>query len=300
MINGVGASPRMFVDREMPEPDARLTDARLTDVRLTDVATYASPRITGTGGFRITSQSAGRVAFDLNDGYSMDIDETSSAIFVANVARKESVQVWGHAQLALDGTSIGAFAGTTSVVLGNGTKITMETAPEQKSADVFRLDRLTVTRGNDAVVVAGVSQDVGGDLTVTQSRTGHTVDADTRDGLVLERNSFAQWADEYGIVVTPEMLAATQPGGAFGPGSTEMSREEFRSLIARFMSWGLVSSFLSLSLRSLASDLVRQDPNDVARTSEIHRAWLRQAHEAAAVTRSALRHADMRTVALGR
>jgi hypothetical protein len=408
MISGVGASLPTRMAREPVE-----------DLALNGSTIYAKPTVSGVGGFKIMSQAAGRVAFDLNDGYSLSIDESKSAFTVANAAGKETVQVWGAAKLALDGTTLGGFAGTTSLMLGNGTKITMETLPETKSADVFHLDRLTVTQGEKAVIVSGVSQVTSGDLIITQSNSGDTVDDQTRDGLVFqqvapvvqkvvpppapapqqaqvlppapppsvalptpssvpppssplpmppqpvaespsaalqpvvqlssppstapplsvafpppeppqpvapppsappptttttttttisqptgtpppETNTLAGWADEYGVAVTPEMLALTLPGGTFGPGSEMMSVEEFRTLMMRFLSWAQVSSFMSWSTQSLNSDLRRQDPSDIARAADIRRAWARHADERAAATRSSLRSEEMRAMQFSR
>jgi Domain of Unknown Function (DUF1521) len=299
MISGVGASQSMRLTRESVE-----------DLAINSSETYAKPLVSGSGGFKITDQAAGRVAFDLNDGYSMWIDESKSAFTVAN-GGKETVHVWGAAQLALDGTTLGGFAGTTSLVLDNGTKITMETLPETKTSAQFYLDRLTITQGECAVVVSGVSQMTGGDLTVTQSHTGEAIDDRTRDGLVFEQvapaptepagpetNTLIGWADEYGVAVKPEMLAATLPGGTFGPGSERMSFQEFQALIIRFLSWGQISSLMSFTSRSLSSDANRQDPADVARAADIRRAWARHADETAAATRSAIRSSEVRTLEL--
>jgi hypothetical protein len=404
MIPGVGASLPTRMAREPVE-----------DLALNGSTIYAKPTVSGIGGFKIMSQAAGRVAFDLNDGYSLSIDESKSAFTVANAAGKETVQVWGAAKLALDGTTLGGFAGTTSLVLGNGTKITMETLPETKSADVFHLDRLTVTQGEKAVIVSGVSQVAIGDLIITQSNSGDVVDDQTRDGLVFqqvtsdvqkavqprtptptptppqqvqvlppappppssplpvppqpvmqpplqspqsvvqlspppvasppsppptapsllaalppleppqpvvppsspplpttttvsqptgtpspETNTLTGWADEYGVAVTPEMLALTLPGGTFGPGSEMMSVEEFRTLMVRFLSWAQISSFMSWSTQSLNSDLRRQDPSDIARAADIRRAWARHADERAAATRSSIRNEEMRAMQFSR
>jgi Domain of Unknown Function (DUF1521) len=364
MINGVGALPNM-----------RMALDPVEDLAINSTA-YAKPLVSGeSGGFKITSQAEGRVVFDLDDGYSLAVDESRSAVTVAN-AGKETVQIWGEAQMALDGKTLGHFAGTTSLVLGNGTKITMETLSEAKSADIYYLDRLTVTQGERAVVVSGVSQVMGGDLTVKQSQLGHFVDSNTRDGLVFKQvakaalststpqppviiaistsspepmvvtspqspvevvapalavsssstpisvaepalpsvivqptspeppspvvNTLTGWADEYGIAVTPEMLRATLPGGAFGPNSDLLSLGEFRALIMRFLSWGQISSLFSWSTQAVQSDARRQDPSDVARSSEIRRAWARHADELAAATRSAIRNSERRGLELNR
>lgn len=306
MIGCVGASPSM-----------RLTLDPVEDVVINSSATYAEPLISGSGGFRITDQGAGRVAFDLNDGYSMWIDESKSAFTVAN-GGKETVHVWGAARLALDGATLGAFAGTTSLVLGNGTKITMGTLP---ASDMFYLDRLTVTQGELAMIVSGVSQMTGGDLTVTQSQSGVAIDERARDGLVFkqvaptplaappaeptdpvsqETNTLTGWANEYSVTVTPEMLEATLRGGAFGPDSERMSFEEFRALIMRLFSWLQISSAMSFTSRSLNSDFNRQDFADVARAADIRRAWARHADETAAITRSSIRSGEIRALELSR
>lgn len=301
MISGVGASTRIFIEREMAEPMPLVAESMLThpiaasvsataSLPLTaDVTLYDKPQISGSGGFKITDQSIGGISFDLTDGYSMLIDEVQSSVFVANAATKENIRIWGQAEIQLDGADAARFWGTTSVVLGNGAKITLETLPDTKAADVFRLDKLTVTKDERAVVITGVSQDIGGDLLVSQSLDGHNIDEDTRDGLVLERDTVTGWADEYGVEVTQELLDSTAVGAGFGPGSDLMSLDEFRTLISRFMAWGQISTMMSMASRNFTSDLMRQDPNDVARAADIRRSWARHADENAAIERSQLR-----------
>jgi Domain of Unknown Function (DUF1521) len=215
-------------------------------------------------------------------------------VIVANAATNENVRIWGAAQIELDGAQAAQFWGTTSVVLGNGAKITLETARDAKVADIFRLDKLTVTKDERAVVITGVSQDAGGDLTVVQSNDGGNIDEDTRDGFVIERNTLTGWADEYGVAVTQDLLDATAVGGRFGPGSDVMSLEEFRTLISRFLAWGQISAMMSLTSRNYCSDMMRQEPSDVARAADIRRAWARHADEAAAIERGQIQALAMR------
>jgi Domain of Unknown Function (DUF1521) len=310
MISGVGPTPPIFIRLDDNPNPALVADnvfvhpivapvmsaAALPDT--VDVVLYDKPNVSGVGGFTITGQSIGGITFDLTDGYWMSIDERESAIYVASDSTKESIRIWGAAEIQLDGAKAARFWGTTSVILGNGAKITLETIPDTKAADIFRLDRLTVTLEERAMVITGVSSDVGGDLAVKQSNDGHNTDEDTRDGLVLERDTLTGWADEYGVAVTQELLDATAVGGAFGPGSDLMSLDEFRTLISRFMAWGMISSMISLSSRTLSSDMLRQDPSDVARAADIRRSWARHADEAAAFERGQVRAADQRTLEL--
>lgn len=312
MIGAMGAALQSGPMLEPPAPSLSVTDA----------VVYADPLVTGRGGFTIIEQAAGRIGFDLNDGYSMWVDERQSAIDVRNGAEKEAVRVWGAAQLALDGTAIGGFAGTTTLVLTNGTKITIQTMPETWASDIFRLDRLTVTQGERAMILSGVSQERAGDLTVVQSQDGYAIDEQTRDGLVFEQvapdaeataavpasaatlapqdsNTLAGWADEYGVAVTPEMLMTTLPGGDFGPGSDLLSRAEFYSMIMRFLNWGTVSALTSLASNSISSDMRRQDPSDVARNADIRRSWARYADEMAAASRENIRNSELRALERG-
>ena len=310
MISGVGVSPAIFIPLEPDAGPSVIMDSVLTHpiaapvmaaavLPVTvDVVLYDKPKISGIGGFTILGQSIGGISFDLTDGYWMSVDEFESAVFVAHAGTKESVRIWGAAQIQLDGAEAARFWGTTSVILGNGAKITLETVPDAKAMDIFRLDKLTVTKDERAMVITGVSSDTGGDLAVAQSNDGHNIDEDTRDGLVIERDTLTGWADEYGVAVTQELLNATAVGGAFGPGSTLMSLDEFRTLISRFMSWGMISTMMSLSSRTMTSEMLRQDPSDVARAADIRRSWARHADEAAAVERGQVRAAEHRTLEL--
>ncbi len=310
MISGVGPTPPIFIRLDDNPNSTLVADnvfvhpivapvmsvAALPDT--VDVVLYDKPNVSGVGGFAITGQSIGGITFDLTDGYWMSIDERESAVYVASDSTKESIRIWGAAEIQLDGAKAARFWGTTSVILGNGAKITLETIPDTKAADIFRLDRLTVTLEERAMVITGVSSDVGGDLAVKQSNDGYNIDEDTRDGLVLERDTLTGWADEYGVAVTQELLDATAVGGAFGPGSDLMSLDEFRTLISRFMAWGMISSMISLSSRTLNSDMLRQDPSDVARAADLRRSWARHADEAAAFERGQARAAERRTLEL--
>lgn len=306
MINSVGALPPTYLDSPPIAPPLLIEDAILTRPiaapataiavipETADVTLYDRPIVSGIGGFKITGQSIGGISFDLTDGYSLSINELESAVFVANAGTKESVRIWGAAQVELDGAQTARFWGTISVILRNGAKITLETSQDAKIAEVFRLDKLTVTKDECAVVITGVSQEVGCDLKVAQSNDGRKIDEDTRDGLVIERDTLTGWADEYGVAVTQDILNATAVGGAFGPGSDRMSLDEFRTLISRFLAWGQISAMMSLSSRNYTSDMMRQEPSDVARAADIRRAWARHADESAAIERGRARAMAMR------
>ncbi len=281
-----------------------------------DIVLYDRPSVSGIGGFKIIGASMGSIRFDLTKGYSMLVDERESEVVVMHEDTSERIRVWGAAQIELGQAVSARFWGTTTVVLGNGAKITLETKPDVAAATIpdvaaaatipdvaaatksdvaaaetFRLDRLTVTLDERAMVISGASQDKLGDMKIVQSNAGDDVDESTRDGLVVARDPASEWADDYGAAVTQATFDATAIGAAFGPGSTMLSLGEFQSLLSRFLSWGQASAMFATMSYNRSNDITRQDPNDIARTAAIHRAWIRHADEAAAVMRDQIRTA---------
>lgn len=221
------------------------------DVTLYVSATPGEPAVNGEPAFTVTAISAGGIVFDLADGYSMTIDELQSAVFVANALTNESVRIWGAAEIQLDGAEAARFWGTTTVELGNGTKITLETAADALITDLFRLDKVTVTRDDRAMVITGVAETALGDVVVTQSFEGEGVDDATRDGLTLVTDLTGSWSDEYGREVTQDVLDQTAPGERYGPGKNQQSLREVMDVISRFVAYEAVGSLmLSLSNRA--------------------------------------------------
>lgn len=238
----------------------------------TDIALYVAPSedlpaVSGPPAFEVKAISVGGIVFDLSDGYSLTIDEGQSAVFVANAATGESLLVWGAAQIALDGADAARFWGTTSVELGNGTKITMETAADAAIADLFRLDRLTVTQADRAMVITGVSQETLGDLAVVQSLDGEAIDAATRDGLTIVTDLTGRWSDEYGRAITQTVMDQTRPGRRYGPGRTTLSLGEISRAISSFVTYNQIDSLMLTIGRNNSSAAARRDSS-----TEVHRA----------------------------
>jgi hypothetical protein len=146
------------------DPIAAPADAAAMLPETADIALYVAPAeglpaMSGPPAFEVKAVSIGGIMFELGDGYTLTIDEATSSIYVTNAETGESLLVWGAAQIALDGADAARFWGTTSVELGNGTKITMETAVDAAIADLYRLDKLTVTRDDRAMVITGISEE---------------------------------------------------------------------------------------------------------------------------------------------
>lgn len=244
-----------------------------------DITLYVAPSpklpaISGPPAFEVTAVSVNGIVVDLSDGYSLAVDELRSGVFVANAKTSEKLQIWGAAQIELGGADAARFWGTTSVELGNGTKITLETAKDTAMADLFRLDRLTVTRDDRAMVISGVSSEKTGDLTVVQSRDGYAIDDDTRDGLTLAVDSDGEWTDEYGDAVTQATFDKTAPGELYGPGSTRLSVNEIATVVSRFFIFGQVTSMMSNTRWAITSETNHQDTVDAARAADLRRAHI--------------------------
>lgn len=238
------------------------------DVALFVAPAEGLPAISGEPAFEVTAIAVGNVVFDLSDGYSLSIDEAQSAIFIVNAKTGESILVWGAAAISLDGAAAARFWGTTSVELPNGTKITMETVADAAVADLFRLDKLTVTQAERAMVITGIAETTLGDVVVVQSLDGEAIDAATRDGFTLVTDLTGSWSDEYGNAIDQQLLNQTAPGRRYGPGRRTLSLGEISHAISSFVTYNQVSSlFLTLARNAPGEESRRglsQVPRDLA------------------------------------
>lgn len=241
-----------------------------------DVALYIAPAdglptISGPPVFEVRAIAIGNAVFDLSDGYSLSIDELQSAIFVANALTGESILVWGTAQIALDGAEAARFWGTTTIELRNGTKITMETAADAAMADLFRLDKLTVTKDDRAMVITGIGESTLGDLAVVQSLGGEAIDDATRDGFAIVSDVTDSWSDEWGNAVDQALLDETAPGELYGPGSELLSLGEISKTIWKFVSHNQLDSLiLTLNRGRDAAHERRSEATEVYRAMALY------------------------------
>jgi hypothetical protein len=253
-VEGIPASlgpdaPPLVAEVVLLDPIAAPADSIAALPTNADVAIFVAPAgglpaISGEPAFEVKAITIGGVVFDLGEGYSLAIDEAQSAVFVANAETGESMLVWGAAQLSLDGGDGARFWGTTSVELGNGTRITMETIADAAIADLFRLEKLTVTRDDRAMVITGIAETTLGDLAVVQSLDGAAIDAATRDGLTIVTDLTGSWTDEYGNAVTQAVLDQTARGSRYGPGKRTLSLGEVSSAIASFVTYNQIDSLM--------------------------------------------------------
>lgn len=201
-----------------------------------------------TPGAEWTAQMKGsdKASIDLGDGYTLDIDENSSEVVITNAETGEVTRIWGDPHVSIDGRHEYDFWGTTTFTLENGTKITINTEAAADNPNVFYAEKLTITKGDQAIVVDGVSELTKGDLSLSMSNNGELLDAFTRDGFVLNENATGSgWRSELtGEVATQADLDLTRPGALYGPDSTMPSLGELNQALSSFLFFGVVGAMI--------------------------------------------------------
>lgn len=171
------------------------------------------------------------------------LDERNSEIFIKNANTGETTRIWGDPHVDVDGKRAFDFWGTTTFTLENGTKITINTEQYGKNPAEYVSSQVVITKGDNAIVVDGISQNQIGDLSVSMSQNGQLVDAMARDGFTLHENATgSSWRSEFtGQVATQADLNATRVGAEYGPGSDTPSLGESVDFMAGFLALGMLS-----------------------------------------------------------
>jgi hypothetical protein len=220
-------------------------------IRLGMLAQGAAPsQLQQSAGFtaQVTGQNTAKI--DLGDGYHLQIDERNSELTIVNDKTGQSTRVWGDPHVSVNGQHKFDFYGTTTFTLANGTKITINTEQGKGNPNVYFASQVVVTKGSNAVVIDGISQQTKGDLAVTVSDNGFALDAANRDGFTVLENAKG-WETELGQDVTQAQADITRPGALYGPGSDAMSLAEAGTAIGNFLLFGsLLNLGLDASVRS--------------------------------------------------
>ncbi|MGK6318115.1 DUF1521 domain-containing protein [Sphingomonas sp. DT-204] len=192
-----------------------------------------------------TGQSTAKV--DLGDGYRLEIDERNSEMVIVNENTGQSTKVWGDPHVDVNGKRQFDFYGTTTFQLDNGTKITINTEPYAKNPNEYVASQVVVTKGENAVVIDGISQNQLGDLSVGVSTNGYALDAAHRDGFTVHEDAKG-WQTELGSTVTQADADITRPGQLYGPGSVAPSLAEIGDMMGSFLLFGALSFAYQASL----------------------------------------------------
>ncbi len=222
-----------------------------------DPAVKWSTQMTGEGTAKI----------DLGDGYKLDINEKNSEMTIINEKTGEKTRIWGDPHVDVDGKRAFDFWGTSTFTLENGTKITINTEQWKGNPNMYVASQVFITKGDNAIVVDGISQNKLGDLKVTMSNDGKAVDAANRDGWTLHENKTGSgWRTEAGNIATQKDADVTKVGAEYGPGSKKLSEAEFDDLIDGFENFdfgqlvGQIGNFLTFG--SIVNSLVGMATGD--------------------------------------
>lgn len=239
-------------------------------------------------GWKIDRVGVSTARIDL-EGYRLTIDDARAELVLDNMSSGESARVWGHAALEANGVAVGQFWGTTSLELANGILITCGTAPSPDNGNLYQLDRLTITRGLNALVVTAIG-DADGDMRLKGTTHNLSADDETSDGLVIVQTADGcGWVTEDGEPVDAATLMLTAPGALLGPGTPGWSQREFGRLISRF-----VDIFVRGSAMSMANATL-----DFRRSEDVDAANVRAAQRRAALANAMLSGGTMPRRAAG-
>lgn len=195
-----------------------------------------------------SAQSTGQntAEVDLGDGYALQFNERQSEIYIRNAKTGETTRIWGDPHVDVNGERAFDFWGTTTFTLENGTKITINTEQWNGNPNAYVASQVVITRGTNAIVVDGISQNKLGDLSVSMSNNGLAIDAQHRDGFVLHENATGtSWRSEFtGQIATQADLDVTRMGQEFGPGSTIPSLGESVAMMSDFLMLGMIASMM--------------------------------------------------------
>lgn len=279
LASAASASPvdGLTVTRSDPLPAGPLAVAALPDTveialvgAVADAAHFA--RDVGASGWTMQRVGLGSAQIDL-DGYRLTIDDIRAELVVDNLASGQSARVWGDATFEAGEAPVGRFWGTTSLQLANGLFITCGTAPAADNPNLYHLDRLTITKGANAIVVSAIGGAVGDDMAVTGTERGWGLEEDTADGLVLVEGARG-WLTEDRRTADEAYLAQTAPGGDFGPGEEVWSQREFGRVLSRFVHAAFhdaASTRMSTVMYDFASEVRRADDASAASVRAEHR-----------------------------
>ncbi|ANB71917.1 hypothetical protein AYM40_05665 [Paraburkholderia phytofirmans OLGA172] len=146
-----------------------------------------------------TQVNNNKASINLGD-YKLDFDKSDSSMTMTNAKSGDTTKVWGdphldqHANSASKSTAM--FNGPMTFQLPDNTKVTVGTQPAANNKSVSYADQVTITRGNQAYQVSGLSQENKAGLSVQKSRDGRALDAAAPDGYtVVAARDGSGWID---------------------------------------------------------------------------------------------------------
>lgn len=140
-----------------------------------------------------------KTSVDLGD-YKLDFSKSNSSMLLTDKKTGDTTNIYGdpHIEQHANGTNktSAMFNGPMTFMLPDNTKVTVSTQAAKNNPSVSYADQVTITRGNQAYQVTGLSQENQAGLSVQKSKDGRALDAATPDGytIVAARNGTG-WVD---------------------------------------------------------------------------------------------------------
>ncbi|WGS51094.1 DUF1521 domain-containing protein [Paraburkholderia sp. D15] len=138
-----------------------------------------------------TGVSGKKASIDLGD-YKLDFDKAKSSMLLTDKRTGDQTSIHGDPHLDQHANSKGKtsnmFNGTMTFQLPDSTKVTVGTQPAKGNSKVSFADNVTITKGNQAYQVKGLSQQNSAPLTVQRSNDGRALDNATPHGYTVVAN----------------------------------------------------------------------------------------------------------------
>ena len=194
----------------------------------------------------VNNPGKGKADIDLGN-YTLQLDESNSQMKIVNKNNGEVTNIWGdpHIDWNKDGKTDANFWGTTTFQLEDGTKITVNTEPYKNNKNEYVSSEVTVTRGENAMKITGLSQNELGDLKIeTADRGGQALDWATKDGFVVKENSKGEgWVNaDTGKLANQKDFDVTKPGAEKPYEFTQ----SFGQALGVYLAMGFMSDFAGL------------------------------------------------------
>jgi hypothetical protein len=131
-----------------------------------------------------------KASINLGD-YKLDFDKSNSTMVMTNNTTGDKTMIYGdphltqHQSGSNSNSSTAMFNGPMTFTLPDNTKVTVNSQPDPKNKSISYADQVTITRGNQAYEVTGLSAQDKSGLSVQKSNNGRALDAATPDGFTL-------------------------------------------------------------------------------------------------------------------
>jgi Domain of Unknown Function (DUF1521) len=198
---------------------------------------------------------------------------TRGEITILNKQSAETYFIWGDPHMDVDGVHSFDFKETSTLILADGTKVTIDTEPWGANGATVA-SRVTVTKDNYGVQMDGVSlNNLQDEVTIAEfQNNGYWLDKAIADGTLFFENNFGtgflnlvQTSAGFSIDATTQALVdqaeASEPGGMFDRSTT--SNTALAGILSQSGGAEFLTSYLDpLRTEKYDSDVEGSDNDD--------------------------------------